>query len=379
MTSSSRYSYYAACRWARFDRGLEGVIRGVTSTGLAQFSPVQVVSDGAHQTFAHPSIAAHPGPEPRQFDYAVGFTRPSDRRVAIELLKMTSYGTHQTVLGPWYWQGWESWQGPSVAVDTEGRFALAFRYEKNNPNPNNPNELKRNSMIRLLVSNPDHSVVYNVEPATCFPLGVCRTINTPAIAYNAQSRRWILAFVEAAQDQSNIGYMNSVTLLVSDDQTGLYWSKAPFRTGYHTSYIPPAITCLDPSSQPYCMLAFATWDNSTNGWMARIYQYGIRIGGCSDPSGLCALSGTYFQFGRSGFGRIGLASGPPGWVMSRIDTPAAAHDNLTWTFKPYTAGIGGTSWGSDQNVTSLLSEKGFSIACARFGAETRCRLVWSYE
>ena len=342
--------------------------------GPVDFSDEQDETGSLHETYAQPFIAPNHGPDP--FDFAVAWTHADDRRVAMELIKMDSYSTHHIYEGPFTFIGATSWQGPSIAVNNEGRIGIAYRYEKENPNINDPVELKRNSMIRLIISDPSRNIWYNVEPSTCASNHVCRTMNTPVISYSPSTHRWLIAFTEAPESDDVIGYMHSVSILISDDNTGLSWSRPPFRTGYHSSFVAPGFDCNDPNGYAHCLLAYANWDRS-DGWMGRIYQVGIVIGG-NNPSGLYELYGSHFEWGKSGFAHINVAGNYWGWIMNRIDSPAVYYDDLTWSWKNWANGIEGL-WDRDGHNSKMMAQQGHSVACKWIEKEVRCVFVWEKE
>lgn len=353
-----------------------------TSVGLTDWTSEQHEADEIHETYGQPFIAENVVSGP--FDFVVGWTRADNRAVCIETIKMDSVSTHHIVDGPWCYAGYTSWQGPSVGVSVAGRLAIAYRYEKENPNIADPVEMKRNSMVRLLVTNPERTIMYNIEPGTCQSNGVCRTLNTPIISYSIGANRWLLAFTEGPKDDQNVGNMHSLTVLLSDDETGYWWSRPPLRvhdpsnpaTFRHSSYLAPGFSCRDPQWAARCLLAYASYDRP-DGWMARIYQAGIGIGGTA-PSGLYMISGSNFEWGRSGFGHINVTGAASGWLMTRLDTPASPNylDNLTWSWRHWNIPISG-SWNGDGNQMDMVSEKGFSVACKYLWGNVWCRFVWA--
>lgn len=348
-------------------------------TGLTNFSASEQQETTTNQkTFGMPAIAINPDTSTsRDFDFAVAWTRSSDRAVGYELIKMNSLDSHTVVEGPTHFAGYTSWQGPSIAVNNSGVVAIAYRFEKENPSINDLVELNRNSMIRLRVSNAARTAFYDVEPSTCAD-GRCRTINTPMITYNWGAQRWLIAFTENATSDDAIGNMHSVSVLVSDDSTGLTWSRPPLRTGYHSFWAPPAITCDSFWGFGKCLLVYQNWDR-TDGWMARTYQTVIEIDN-NATSGLALTSGGSFEWGASGFGHLGLAGSNYGWIMTRLNTPAADYDDMTWSYKNWAQGLTG-AWTSQSNWTGTQSEKGYGVACNYFGSvdEVWCRFVWAKE
>ncbi len=338
----------------------------------------QQETDANHKTYAMPSIAINPDESStRTFDFAVAWTRASDHAICYELIKMNSINSHSIVSGPLCFAGYTSWQGPSIAVNTDGAVAIAYRYEKENPNVNNLTELNRNSMLRLIVSNSSRSVHYNVEPKTCAN-ELCRTINNPSISFNWGKNRWLLAFTENAPSDDEIGEMHSVSVLVSNDASGLYWSKPPLRTGYHSYWAPPAINCDSAWGFGRCLLVYPSWDRA-DGWMARTYQAVVKVDP-NEASGLSLIPDGSFEWGASGFGHLGLAGSSFGWLMTRLNTPAVEYDDMTWSFKYFGNGIS-DSWTSQGNWNGTESEKGYAVACNYFPdpEETWCRFVWERE
>lgn len=97
-------------------------------------------------------------------------------------------------------------------------------------------------------------------------------------------------------------------------------------------------------------------------------------------SGLALTSGGSFEWGASGFGHLGVAGSNYGWVMTRLNTPAADYDDMTWSYKNWTQGLTG-AWTTQSNWTGTQSEKGYGVACNYFGSadEVWCRFVWAKE
>ena len=230
-----------------------------------------------------------------------------------------------------------------------------------------------------MVSNSSRTVYYNIEPSTCAN-GLCRTINTPVIVFDWGAQRWLIAFTENVKSDdvfaSDFLEKNSVSVLVSDDSTGLTWSRPPLRTGYHSAWAPPAINCDSFWGFGKCLLVYPSFDR-IDGRISKTYQAVIQIDNLA-PSGLAVTSGGAFDLDTSRYAHLGLAGSNYGWLMTGINSPSVQYDSLAWNHKNWTQGITG-SWTASGDWSGPLAQKGFNVACNYFASpdEVLCRFVWT--
>lgn len=365
------------------------------TNGLKNFSTEQVEYDW-RKSHTQPFIASHPNPwktTPLQFDFAVTWVNSSTRQVGLELIKMIDNTTHEVVWGPYLFNKQFSFQGPSVAVDPDGRILIAYRYEKENPDPDNLNEVYNNSTVRFIYSPANYSTWYGIMPDCKYSSSKtepknCRTQSTPVVAYSPATQKWVVAFNEAPRYFQDPFYKHRITIFVSDGPSGLYWNRNPWRsyvpysTIIYSSYLPVGLNCLDPHENPYCLITYNSWHkhptySSRDGWMARIFQYGIKILNTSIPdSAVEYIPSSHFEWGQSGFAHTNVSASPYGWIMTRLNTPAF-HDGLSWSYKDKANEITGSWTKPHSKYPDILSQQGYSIAYSyRKGVY---RIVWTKE